>query len=223
MSIESILELAERDDIKALIARRSNLPTEAPEIGSDEQFGEADALLQEMKALAKEAEELRFSITRPIDDHKKDVMQFFKTTITDALGEAVTQFERALRIYQKEQEEARRIAQAEEAEKARKQQERLDRRADSAEEKGQHEKAANLREQADAVVPVATTSAPKAKGVRASENWTFEIINEDAIPREHMIPNEKSIRGVVKAMKGKTNIPGIRVYDANSLAALKQA
>lgn len=63
------------------------------------------------------------------------------------------------------------------------------------------------------VPPVVIPRAvPKAAGVSSVQNWTFRITNADQIPREYMIPDEKAIRGVVKSMKNKTNIPGIEVY-----------
>jgi hypothetical protein len=55
-------------------------------------------------------------------------------------------------------------------------------------------------------------SVPKAAGVSSTQTWTFRITNVDQIPREYMIPDEKAIRAVVKAMKNKTNIAGIEVY-----------
>lgn len=63
------------------------------------------------------------------------------------------------------------------------------------------------------VPPVVIPRAvPKAAGVSSVQNWTFRITNADLIPREYMIPDEKAIRGVVKSMKSKANIPGIEVY-----------
>lgn len=63
------------------------------------------------------------------------------------------------------------------------------------------------------VPPVVIPRAvPKSAGVSSVQTWTFRITNVDEIPREYMIPDEKAIRGVVKSMKNKTNIPGIEVY-----------
>jgi hypothetical protein len=55
--------------------------------------------------------------------------------------------------------------------------------------------------------------APKTNGLAMRENWDFEIVDETAIPREFMCPDELKIRKVVKAMKEKTNIPGIRAFN----------
>ncbi len=61
------------------------------------------------------------------------------------------------------------------------------------------------------------SSKPKVEGVAVSENWQYEIVDEGAIPREYLIPDEKKIRSAVKAMKGMTKIPGVRVYDAGTV------
>jgi hypothetical protein len=62
-------------------------------------------------------------------------------------------------------------------------------------------------------------SAPKVAGVNARENWTFEITDVDAIPREFMMPNEQAIRAFVKASKRADCIPGVRAYPETILSA----
>ena len=216
-------ELLEREDVKSLLSRKSNLPGSITTIETDEQMADADARLMDIKAMLKQVEEVRMSITRPIEANKKEVIDFFRSNFENTLKPVVDELSRAIRIYQQEQERKRKEEAAREAEKARKRQEQLDARAEAAEEKGQHERASNLRTNADSTVAVAAKEAPKAKGVQRRENWQFEILDEQKLPPEYLQPDLKSIGGVVKAMKGKTNIPGIRVYDANSLEALKQA
>jgi hypothetical protein len=53
---------------------------------------------------------------------------------------------------------------------------------------------------------------PKIEGIVYRETWKFQIVDETAIPREYLIPNEKVIGQIVRSLKGQTNIPGIRVY-----------
>lgn len=43
-----------------------------------------------------------------------------------------------------------------------------------------------------------------------AEYWVYEIVDASQIPREYMIPNETKIAGVVRALKGDTNIPGVK-------------
>lgn len=67
-------------------------------------------------------------------------------------------------------------------------------------------KAAPVVVAVDAVAPVV-----KPTGVSTTYSYDFEIDNVALIPREYMVPDEVAIRRVVKALKEKTNIPGLRV------------
>jgi len=69
------------------------------------------------------------------------------------------------------------------------------------------------------VVAPPSSEPEKTEGVSFIENWTFEIEDKAKIPLEYMIPDEKKIRGVVKAMKGDTNIPGVRAYAETTVRA----
>ena len=62
-------------------------------------------------------------------------------------------------------------------------------------------------------VVVPTLKAEKVAGAGAMvERWTFEITDPQAIPREYLTVNESAIGKVVQALKGQTNIPGVRAY-----------
>lgn len=59
---------------------------------------------------------------------------------------------------------------------------------------------------------------PKIDGISIRTTWHYKINDEKKIPREHMMPNAKSIGGVVRSMKEKTKIKGISVYSTPGLA-----
>jgi hypothetical protein len=71
---------------------------------------------------------------------------------------------------------------------------------------------------AEAIVggEVAVAAAPveksQTKGVSFVDKWTYEIEDANKIPRAYMIPDEKAIKAVVTAQKGRTQIPGVRVF-----------
>lgn len=48
-------------------------------------------------------------------------------------------------------------------------------------------------------------------GVQFREKWTFEIDNEDEIPRKYLVPNMSALREAVKSVRGVVKIPGIKV------------
>lgn len=69
------------------------------------------------------------------------------------------------------------------------------------------------------VAPVVLAKeTPKVEGVSFRETWRFEIVDETKIPREYLTADEKKIGGVVRALKGAANIPGVRVYAEKTTA-----
>ena len=74
------------------------------------------------------------------------------------------------------------------------------------------------------VVPIVSTpppAAPKAAGVSTRMVTKYRIINESAIDRAYLMPDEKKIRQVVRAMGGDAArlIGGIEVYEEPVIAA----
>jgi hypothetical protein len=96
-----------------------------------------------------------------------------------------------------------------------------------AEEQGDHETAEQIVAQRVFIPPVMPTPvfappvsvvAPTAQGVSFRDQWEFEIFDEKAIPREYLIADRQKIGAVVRALKGQTNIPGVRVTKRRSAA-----
>lgn len=56
------------------------------------------------------------------------------------------------------------------------------------------------------------------KGLTVREDWKFSIVDAALIPREYLVPDEKKIGRIVRAMKDQTNIPGVRVYAESGVA-----
>jgi len=70
----------------------------------------------------------------------------------------------------------------------------------------------------DELMPVPTPKVEKPmkpEGIAFRENWSFEIVDVNKIPRAYMMPNEKLIGSTVRLIKNKVaaekTIPGIRV------------
>ena len=82
-----------------------------------------------------------------------------------------------------------------------------------AEESGQKEAADKIIDNPITVAPVILPSAaPKTKGQINRKAPKFRIIDESLIPRQYLIPDNKSIKKVVKALKERHGIPGIEIY-----------
>lgn len=67
--------------------------------------------------------------------------------------------------------------------------------------------------EAQIIPPPPIPEKPKTDGLTLRENWTFEIVDASQIPREYLVPDLVKIRKVVMALKEKTNIPGVRVFN----------
>lgn len=128
--------------------------------------------------------------------------------------------------------------QAEAEAKARAEQDRLRREAEEAAAAGRAAEAAKLAAKADkveekaaakveelqlreamVVAPMIQREAPKVSGVSTREVWKFEITDPSLVPREYLVIDETKVRKVVQALRGDTQIPGVRVYSERQLAA----
>jgi len=182
-------------------------------------YVEAASVLQTIKALAKKADEERKSITAPMDAAKKRVMDLFRP-MTDALTQAETELKRRMMIWKSEQDRIAREERRKAEEAARKERERLEKQAAKAEAAGKVERADTLRDRADLVVaapPVA--EPPKIEGIATRQIWRFEITDAGKVPDQYKTVNEKKVGAVVRALKGDTDIPGVRVWAEEIVAA----
>jgi len=170
--------------------------------------------LKKVKGKYKELDELRKSMTAPLDTSKKKIMDFFRKPL-DFLLNAENTIKLAMRKFQQEQERKRREEEIRLAELARKEAERLQKRAEKASKKGQAEKAEALQQQAletEMMKPIVQSEVPKVAGIGSRESWKFRIVDIDLIPREFMTPNLQRIGEVARTTKGTLKIPGIKFY-----------
>lgn len=163
-------------------------------------------------------ENLRLSITRPLDKAKSNIIDLFRRPI-NTLESIESKLKEKIISYKEEQEAIQKEAQRKSDEEARKKEEaerkRLEAQAKKADAKGDTDKAEELRERKEEVfVPaiVIPTAVPKVAGLRIMKIWRYKIIDVKKIPAEYMIPDEVKIGKVVKATSGTINIPGIEVY-----------
>jgi len=125
----------------------------------------------------------------------------------------------------KTEEDQRRAEEQEQAAEQRRQdeQDRLhqERLASEASERERTARAETLEARAETASTAPVASAPKVKGISTRKVWKFEVINQGMIPAEYLVPDTVAIGGVVRALKNKTNIPGIRVFAEDTMSARK--
>lgn len=145
------------------LADQAFASAEAVEIDSPEMFQVAGAELQAIKTRAKEIEEMRLSITRPLDDAKRRVMDLFKVplaTLERAEGLVKNAMLTYQRAEQKKAEDARREAEAK-AQAEREEAARAQREAEAT--------AAAAREAAEAAAAAGNTEAAAKAAEEAAE------------------------------------------------------
>lgn len=193
-------------------------------IASPATYTEAGEMLKGIKALRKEVD-AAFDpiITAAHAAHREACSQ--KKRAETPLAEAEQILKRGLIAYDTEQDRIRRDEERRLQELARQEAETqrlneaaaLEREASATQDlsEGYH-----LRREAEALldapivapVVVLEKSTPKVTGISYRDVWRFRIVDATNIPREYLCVDEPRIGGVVRAMKGATNIPGIEVY-----------
>lgn len=185
---------------------------------------------------------------KDVADHRKDVEAWFRP-LTDlafklhrmvcdrraAVIEPLLRFEAAgrenrLRLEREDarrrQEEEQRLQEA----ARREEQERLQREAEALEQRGEHDLAQQVLEQAvDAPAPVfaIASTLPATKGVSSRSNWKWRPIGGDTpqhraraeklVPREFLCLDDRKLTAFAKAHGASARIPGIEFYDAGTV------
>jgi phosphoenolpyruvate-protein kinase (PTS system EI component) len=188
-------------------------------IKTAEGYEAAATMLKSIKGSLATIEDARTRITQPINASLREVNAQAKAAAAPFLADEQT-IKRAMIAYSDEQDRLQREEQRRQNEAAAKEQARLQEIADRAAAKGQDTKAEAFQERAQAVTaPIVQREQPKIAGIAIPKIWTFEITDEDLIPREYLIVDESRIRRVVTALKGDTKIPGVRVFEQKRISA----
>lgn len=207
-----VREVAEEAQMLATVAARYSVATAG-------EYSVAGDELKRIKAAQKRLDEVRKSITRPIDAAKRAVLDLFREPET-RLSQAEANMKRAMIAYSDEQDRIRREEQRKAEDAARKEREKLEAQAAKAAEAGKDARAEVLEQRAAAVVaPVIQREALKVTGVSTRETWQFEVVDADAVPREYLAVDTVKIGRVVRALKGDTQIGGVRVWAEKQIAA----
>lgn len=208
---EVVAAAATVTELTTLTANYSIVTAEDYEAGS--------ALLMRVKGAQAKLEDARTAITKPMNAALKAINDFFRGP-AEKLATAEASVKSAMIGYTNEQERLRREEQAQADAAARKARERLEAQARRAEASGKVEKAATLEMRAATVVaPVINRAPPKIVGVQTREVWKFEVTDPSQVPRQYLIVDESKIRKIVGAMKGDTQIPGVRVWPDKNIAS----
>ena len=199
-------------------------------VDSDEMAALAAAELGTIKGRVKELDEERKSITKPMDDAKKAVMDIYKPAI-EKLGQAETALKTSLLTYQTEQQRIADLAAAEEARKAREEAEKLRAKAEKMEARGKTEDADALRNVAAMTVAAPRTVAAPTKlaGTSVRKVWKANVTDRSAAIKalaenpayQHLLTiDEAALNKLAAAMKNPNSpIPGVVFYEDSVMSA----
>jgi hypothetical protein len=189
-------------------------------VSTDEEYENGADHLKGIKDAQKTVEAERKKITDPLFQAKKNADAFFKQ-FTDKLALAESNIKAGLLEYAKKKEAEQREAQRIANEKAEKERKRLARLQENAEKRGDTEKADQFGDRAAATMPetVEQKTPPKVSGIATKEVWKYEITDPSLVPDQYKVIDEKRIAGVVRSLKGDTEIPGVRVYAEKQMAS----
>lgn len=164
-------------------------------------FEGANEALREVATLARGVDARRKERTKPIDDLKREMMDYFRQGET-ALAAARAALTQQTQEYVRRQQEIQREQQRRADEAAAKERRRLEALAAKNAEKGNVEKAVQQAERAAAVVaPIIAAAPTKAEGVSTRTYWHFEVIDQSLLQPFYLLPNEPAIQKVVDASK----------------------
>lgn len=153
------------------------------DVTSQQDFDEATRIIREVLTLHDRLEAERKFIVAPIDQEKKEVQAIFNPLLK-RLKESADALKGRNRKFLNREKEAAPVA----------------------------EFAPSSFEEALAVAPISAPDTIKAEETSYTTEWKWEIVDQGALPRALMIPNDKAIDNMVNTAKGATNIPGVRIW-----------
>ena len=192
-------------------------------ISDEDMAGNAAEFVRQMRAWQKTTEELRTLLGAPYRDCTATLNAFFArlrdpvSSAQDMVTEALSEFARAKARREAERRKA-------EADRRRAEAEQAEREAQLSDRDAAWDRAVDTAERADkatkrAAAPVADLSRVRGdQGAVASlrEHWDWQVVDESAIPRLYLIPDQVAIRAAIAG--GIREIPGLRIYDASKVA-----
>jgi len=206
---------------KATAAESALGQARALSVTDETTYEEGGAFIRAMKDHKKKLNDERMELTRPLDKAKKTLMDWFNPHITN-LDKAIKELDQKMVGYYREQERKRLKAEAEAAEKARKERERLEKRAAKAEEKGQEEKAEALRQEQEFVQHEPTAPAPVKQTANSTMRTTYaaqvadkltllEAVVDGTLSMELITVNMTALNAIARSQKDTFKVPGCRL------------
>ena len=231
-----------RDDIQIQRERQLSSEAELVEqqanrilVATQDDVTAATNLLSIIKASEKALEEQRTFMVKPLNAHVRNINARFKL-YSQPLGRATVTLKGKIIHFNKEMQRLRNEEIAKQKKTEAEERARQEAKTRRIQEEAEAEAAAEALSTGKSyeppkvdipqfVSPLRPAPAPTyqvQKTVRADlgtvtakKKWTYEIEDEDLIPRDYLMVNEKKIAAVVRA--GVRQIQGVRIYQEDDL------
>ena len=187
--------------------------------------------LKKIKAKKTELDTQRKSITAPMDEAKKAVMDLYRPTV-ESLDYSEKTLKSKLMAYDEEQQAIQRQRQAEAEAEAERQRTLLAEQAQQAEQNGDTIMADALLETACIMVaPVVIKDVPKVVGVSTRVTWKAELTDKLALVKfiaenpqfiDMLDANQSALNKFASAMKSNAKIGGVRFFEEKTMAASRR-
>lgn len=182
-------------------------------VKDNESFVMADGLLNAIKAMEKKIKDF-------FKPHKENAHKAWRT-LCDAENAELAKLEPgathikaqnknylAIEEAKRQEEENRLRLEAQKAEEEKRLAESIQLEAEGLQEEAE----AVLDTPAPIIMPTVEKTTPKADMRLYRKVWKFEVTDLSKLPDQYKIPNEIAIGQVVRALKEKTKIPGVRIW-----------
>jgi len=187
-----------------------------------EELEKAQGVLIAIKKMRVEVDKTFDPIIKKAHEaHKEAIEQ--KRKYTNPLDAAEKLLKPRISAYLLKLEEERREAERRERERLEAQkraEEEQIQKAIEAEENGDLEEAEKILDQEPVRFdPVAVPQKPALSNIHTRKNWKWRVVDPEAIPRKYLKIDEVKINKVVRILKNKADIPGIEVYQEQTVAS----
>jgi len=213
------VSIASEEEKQSVVAYNEAVSIEIKDQAIYEKAGE---LRSRIRSRLKWFEDARKSITQPLDQAKKAVMDLFRSP-TQRYEQALEAIDRAMIRYDDDQEKKSKAEEdrlAREAEKKR--QENL-KKAEAARAEGKEDKATRYEEKASNIItPSLASTAEKPKGIQYRDQWKCEVVDFEKHPNDYKLPDMMKLNKVAQATKGSLNIPGV-IFKKEKIVASRAA
>lgn len=206
--------MEDQKQLRDLESQVTSLPAKAEfiTVHSQPTLDRANEFLNNITTIEKKIDALFDENIKRLDKAHKEELKL-KRFFLEPCEIAKVPVKKEILRYLNEQEEIRLKAEREKREVEEKKFEE----ARKAERLGFEKAAERIREE-DTKVGMPMPDKVVSKGSHLRKHWTWEIVDRAKIPQDFLIVDELKVNATVRTLKGKTSIPGIRVFQESTLA-----